>query len=309
MGTAEKLEILIKQFLKTKTFAVLSPEMDNKTLNDALAAFEKSSDITLYNMIIKIAAVIIISVGILFFVFNKNTASPNLLLTAIAKIQNADTLIYDIQTGSQNTNWLLTKSGYIQISSNNGNIVIALDNMNGNVVLPDEKKSIKIEMPNINKNVHVPFLIINKIKSLTANNFVPLGKHIINGKISEGFCLTEITSTTNIWIDRDSQLPVQIEIQSADKPLMNMVATNFQINIKIEKPSLENYEKLPIRLNAESWMANEFYLNEFFASLAELNKDKNSFASVNNPSNLTGIAMRLQEKNSLANYNSEFVCP
>jgi hypothetical protein len=90
---------------------------------------------------------------------------------------------------------------------------------------------------------------------------------------------------------------------------MNMVATNFQINPKIEKPPFENYEKLPIRLNVESWMVNEFYLNEFFASLAELDKDKNIFASVNNQSNLAGIAMRLQEKNSLANYNFEFVCP
>src|SRR4030042_7083065 len=43
MKTAEKIEKLIKQFLKAKqSSAAVSSQMDEKVLNDALAAFEKS---------------------------------------------------------------------------------------------------------------------------------------------------------------------------------------------------------------------------------------------------------------------------
>jgi outer membrane lipoprotein-sorting protein len=318
MGTAEKLEILIKQFLKTKTSAALSSEKDNTIFNDAMAAFEKSKTgkkAILPSTIFRIAAVIIIFVSALAIVHFRKENDSNLLSKAIARIQNADTLIYDVQTNSKSTalktKWSLTKAGYIQIDSDAANFAIILDTnkMKGIGIIKSAKKSIEIEMPNINNNTKAAFVIINKLISLPAQKLEHLGKKQINGKTAEGFCSTDKNSIIKIWIDRDSKLTVQIEIQSADKPLVNIVATNFQINPKIEKPSFENYEKLPIRLNVESWMANEFYLNEFFASLTELNKDKNIFVSVNNQSNLTGIAMRLQEKNSLANYNFEFVCP
>jgi len=127
MSTAEKIEKLVKEFLKAKkTSAVISPQMDEKILGDALAAFEKSKmelsanlQSSVWRIIMKskitkfaVAAVLVIAAIMSITFLNKSVKPAYALEQTIAAVE--DIRYFHFKYFGNHPDRYLTKEAWVE---------------------------------------------------------------------------------------------------------------------------------------------------------------------------------------------------
>jgi outer membrane lipoprotein-sorting protein len=303
MKTAENIEKLIKEFFKAKKlFAAVSPQMDEKVLNDALAAFEKSKintsakiEPSVWRIIMKskitkfsVAAIIVIAVIIIGINHFSNFFESSAYAQVAAELRNARTVVYTLITQTNQGNGETVKTdvaykepGLLRMSTVDGYVII-LDSTSGKVIsiVPTLQMYTIGEIKNLLNNIDTkgPFDSIESMKSLPAKADEHLDPKEIEGIVCRGYRVKQGDLTTTVWIDAKTGDLVQVEQKYVSAPGMNKIIKNIKFDVVLDDSLFsltppEGYRASELKSDAFASAATEDMFIEFMRLWSSLTVD------------------------------------
>lgn len=269
MGTAERIETLVKQFLKIKKSSAVMPiEKDKQILNEALAAYEKSRTtqsaefqpivwrIIMKKPIIKLAAaavVIIIAVFISIEQFGGKLDGASVAWGQVVEQLNNHEKYKCRQriVKSDGSHQQIVRSDGSQVPAMNVYHLNLLQRRqeveDGTIHIIDMRgvDAITVELDPVQKKATVTKLIgfgptkdpdiIEMVKQFEQISTEKLGTKKQNGKILYGFRhQPDKNNDFTVWVDADTKLPVEIEIKHIGREqtiLLDEFEFDFEMDI------------------------------------------------------------------------------
>ena len=108
-------------------------------------------------------------------------------------------------------------------------------------LIPKQKMAIVYRMENAPKDrpVNGSFELIRerlrKAQSESGKDSRPLGEKKIDGVRAVGFRLDDKIGFTDVWEDPETALPIRVETTFLTEPKVELVATNFQYDVELDK--------------------------------------------------------------------------
>lgn len=284
--SAEKIQKLIKQFLKIKnSFAVMPVEKDKKILKDALTAFEKSKTnasadlrpgvrrIIMKSRITKFAvAAVIVAAVIIGIQFIGSPFKANITFADVIKpIMNARTIIFDGIMGKDENGPVMhdiVSDNKVRrtISNMNAIMIIDLDNAKMLVLNDKDKTATYIDIKGPLQDEHKSFIqfvrqTINDIKDVQAEK---LGHRNINGVDAIGFYLKSSNGGITVWADPQTAKPIRIELQFGPS---SAVLKNIEFDVPVDESLFSMDAPSGYTLQKTEANMNEFTEQDFIESL------------------------------------------
>jgi outer membrane lipoprotein-sorting protein len=254
------------------------------------------------------AAVIIIAVlaGIHYF-----GASVNIAGTAYAEVverlHNARTLtcIVETNTGiegmpSMTMEIAFKEPGYMRFAMPGGYVsVINMVQGKGISIIPKRKQFVEIEMSNMpNDPAQQQLDAIEKLRSLPERADEELGTSEIDGRVLQGFRVTEEGMINTVWIDPQTRELVLVERESVNAPGMSGTMSNFQFDVELDDSLFsltppEGYTRLELQVDVSE--RTEQDLIELLRLWTTWTKD-GQFPPTLDPTKLAKYSMELQKQ-------------
>jgi len=190
------------------------------------------------------AAVIALAVILGLSLFN-SSGSGELYANVVQMLHNARTLTYSMvtKTGLESMETMRTdlafkEPSHLRVSQSDGHITV-MDYTPGKAKLialvPATKTYFVLEMSNIPESAGKdPWAAVEHLRALPAHADQALGRREIDGRTLEGFRAREGDTTTTVWIDPKTGNLIRAEIEYADAPGMNMILTDFQVDVDLD---------------------------------------------------------------------------
>jgi outer membrane lipoprotein-sorting protein len=246
------------------------------------------------------AAVIIIAVliGLTFF-----SDSVNITSTAYAEIverlHNARTMIYTAN-GTTEIEIAFKKPGYMRTTMP-GDYVTVIDWTQGKGIstLPTRNQFIEMEMSNLpNDPAQQQFNVIEKLRTLPDRADEELGTREIDGRVLQGFRVTEEDVINTVWIDPQTRDLVRVETEFINAPGMNVVMTDFQFDVELDDSLFsltppDGYTRVEVQADVSG--VTEQDLIEYLRVWSNWTKD-NTFPPTLNPMELQKVSMEMEQQ-------------
>ncbi len=251
MRPSENIEKLIKK-LRYKT----SPETHDRVLGNVLQALDEKEkqkpgvfvpDTWRTIMKSKItrmaaAAVIIIAVFVGIHQFGGDGASVA-FADIVEQLANARTMTYSVVTRTPvesmptlRLQMAFKEPGYMRTTTVDGYINVIDWNQNKGITLwPPKQECIDFEASNYQHDtVQDPFIVVEKLRTLPDQADEALGEKEIDGRVLEGFRVTQGDMINTVWVDSQTTQLVRVEIEYTNSPGMNTIMTDFQFNAELD---------------------------------------------------------------------------
>jgi len=254
------------------------------------------------------AAVIIIAVliGLNFF-----SDSVSITSTAYAEIverlHNARTLTYVVETNTS-IEWMpsmrmeiaFREPGYMRMSAPGG-FVSVVDSIRGKgiTILPPRKQFIEMDISNLQKDPAQQNIdVIERLRSLPERADEELGTREIDGRVVQGYRVTEEGLINTIWIDTQTRNLVLVEMDFLNAPGMSGTMSDFQFDVELDDSLFdltppEGYTRMEIQVDTDE--VSEQDLIEFLRLWTTWVKD-GRFPPTLDPTKLAKLSMEMAQK-------------
>jgi len=254
------------------------------------------------------AAVIIIAVliGLNFF-----SDSVSITSTAYAEIverlHNARTLTYVVETTtsiegmpSMRMEIAFKEPGYMRMATAGG-FVSVVDSVQGKgiTILPPRKQFIEIEISNLQKDPAQQNIdLIERLRSLPERADEELGTTEMDGRVVQGYRITEEGLINTIWIDIQTRNLVLVEMEFLNAPGMSGTMSDFQFDVELDDSLFnltppEGYTRMEVQVDTDE--VSEQDLIEFLRLWTTWTKE-GRFPPTLDPTKLAKSGMEMEKK-------------
>ena len=246
------------------------------------------------------AAVIIIAVIIGLNYFGDSiTVTSTAYAEIVERLHNARTMIYTA-SGTTDIEIAFKKPGYMRTTMP-GDYVTAIDWTQGKGIstLPTRKQFIEMEMSNLpNDPAQQQFNVIEKLRTLPDRADEELGTREIDGRVLQGFRVTEEDVINTVWIDPQTRDLVRVETEFINAPGMNVVMTDFQFDVDLDDSLFSltppaGYTRIEVQADVSE--VTEQDLIEYLRAWSSWTKD-GTFPPTFNPMELQKVSMEMEQQ-------------
>lgn len=256
------------------------------------------------NPVIKIAAaamiIIAVLIGLQYFggPININMTGAA-YAEVVERLQNALTMTYT-SNGTTAIEIAFKKPGYMRTTMS-GDYVTVIDWTQGKGLstLPTRKQFIEMEMSNLPHDpAQQQFNVIEKLRTLPDRADEELGTSEIDGRVLQGFCVTEEDVTNTVWIDPQTRELVRVETEFINAPGMNVTMTDFQFDVDLDDSLFsltppDDYTRLEVQADVSAVAEQD--LIEFLRAWSSWTKD-NTFPPTLNPMEMQKVSMEMEQR-------------
>ncbi len=251
MRPSENIEKLIKK-LRYKT----SAETHNRVLDNVLLALDKKQKqkagvikpdlwrIIMKTKVTKLAAAAVIIAAVFVGIHQLAGNGANAVYASVVEqLHYARTMTYSIVTHTPvdsiptlRLQMAFKEPGYIRTTTADGYITVIDWNQNKGISLwPPKKEFIDFEAPNYQHDpAQNPFMVVEKLRTLPDQADEVLGEKEIDGRVLQGFRVTQDDMINTVWVDPQTAQLVRVEIEYTNAPGMNTIMTDFQFNVELD---------------------------------------------------------------------------
>jgi len=260
------------------------------------------------SLVTKIAAAAVIIIAVLIGL-NFFSDSVSITSTAYAEIverlHNARTLTYTVETNtsiegmpSMRMEIAFKEPGYMRMSAPGGYVSV-VDSIQGKciTILPPRKQFIEMEMSNLQKDPAQQNIdVIERLRSLPERADEELGTREIDGRVVQGFRITEEGLINTVWIDIQTRNLVLVEMEFLNAPGMSGTMTDFQFDVELDDSLFnltppEGYTRMEIQVDTDE--VSEQDLIEFLRLWTTWTKD-GRFPPTLDPTKLAKAGMEMK---------------
>ena len=182
-----------------------------------------------------------------------------------------------------------------------GGYVSIVDSIQGKgiSILPPRKQFIEIEMSNLpNDPAQQNINVIEKLRSLPERADEELGTREIDGRVLQGFRITEEGLINTVWIDTQTRDLVLVEMEFVNAPGMSGTMTDFKFDVELDDSLFnitppDGYTRLEIQVDTDE--VSEQDLIEFLRLWSSWMKD-GRFPPTLDPTKLAKSGMEMKEE-------------
>jgi len=183
-------------------------------------------------------------------------------------------------------------------SEHAGGHVSVMDSVRGKglSIIPERKQFVEIDFSNLpDHSDRWELDTIENLRSLPERANEELGTREIDGRVVQGFRVTEGPVTNTVWIDPKTRDLVEVETEMVNAPGISSTMTNFQFDVELpdELFSLtppDGYTRLELQFDASA--AGEEDLIEYFRLWSSWTND-HTFPPTINPTELAKVSMEM----------------
>ena len=254
------------------------------------------------------AAVIIIAVLIgLHFLSDSVSMTSTAYAEVVERLHNARTLTYVVETTtsiegmpSMRMEIAFKEPGYMRMSAPGGYVSV-VDSLQGKAItiLPPRKQFIEIEISNLQKDPAQQNIdLIERLRSLPERADEELGTREMDGRVVQGFRITEEGLINTVWIDTQSRELVLVEMEFVNAPGMSGTISDFQFDVELDDSLFnltppEGYTRLEIQVDTDE--VSEQDLIEFLRLWTTWTKE-GRFPPTLDPTKLAKSGMEMKEE-------------
>jgi outer membrane lipoprotein-sorting protein len=309
MRPADKTKLFIKNASINS-----NPEVNEAVLKELLNELDKSKNMTcaarqpdiwrtiMKSPVTKIAAAATIIIAVLI---GLNLLSDSVSITSTAyaeiveKLHNARTMTYT-SNGTTEIEIAFKKPGYMRTTMP-GDYVTVIDWTQGKGIstLPTRNQFIEMEMSNLpNDPAQQQFNVIEKLRTLPERADEELGTREIDGRVLQGFRITEEDVINTVWIDPQTHDLVRVETEFINAPGMNVTMTDFQFDVDLDDSLFtltppDGYTRVEVQADVSG--VTEQDLIEYLRAWSSWTKDK-TFPPTLNPIELQKVSMEMEQR-------------
>ena len=246
------------------------------------------------------AAVIIIAVLIgLHFFSDSVSITSTAYAEIVERLHNARTMTYT-SNGTTAIEIAFKKPGYMRTTMP-GDYVTVIDWTQGKGLstLPTRKQFIEMEMSNLPHDpAQQQFNVIEKLRTLPDRADEELGTREIDGRVLQGFRVTEEDVINTVWIDPQTHDLVRVETEFINAPGMNVVMTDFQFDVELDDSLFsltppDGYTRVVVQADVSG--VTEQDLIEYLRTWSSWTKD-GTFPPTFNPMELQKVSMEMEQQ-------------
>jgi outer membrane lipoprotein-sorting protein len=179
-----------------------------------------------------------------------------------------------------------------------GGYVSVMDSVQGKglSIIPGKKQFIEMDLSNLPDDPGQNQLsTIEKLRSLPDRADEELGEREIDGRVVQGFRVTEEGVTYTVWIDPRTRELVEIETEFANAPGMSSTMTDIRFDVELPDELFsitppDGYSRLELQVDVSE--ASEDDLIEYLRLWSGWTKD-NTFPPTLNPVELAKVSMEM----------------
>jgi outer membrane lipoprotein-sorting protein len=246
------------------------------------------------------AAVIIIVVLTGIHYFGGSIPSTSVVFAdVVERLHNARTMTYTANATTE-IEIAFKKPGYMRTTMPGG-LVTVIDWAQGKgiSILPSRKQFIEMEMSNLPHDpAQQQFNVIEKLRTLPDRADEELGTSEIDGRVLQGFRVTEEDVINTVWIDPKTRDLVRVETEFINAPGMNVVMTDFQFDVELDDSLFSLTPPAgytPIEVQADVSGVTEQDLIEYLRAWSSWTKD-GTFPPTFNPMELQKVSMDMEQQ-------------
>jgi hypothetical protein len=163
--------------------------------------------------------------------------------SVVEQLHYAPTMTYSIVTHTPVENMptlrqqmAFKEPGYMRTTTADGYITVIDWNQNKGITLwPPKKEYIDFEASNYQHDpAQDPFMVVEKLRTLPDEADEVLGEKEIDGRVLQGFRVTQGDMISTVWVDPQTEQLVRVEIEYTSSPGMNTIMTDFQFNSELD---------------------------------------------------------------------------
>ena len=301
---AKKIRIEPDTAVDERVLACAETALAKSTKNQDVARLRRPSiwRTIMKNPITKLAAaamiIIAVLIGLHYFGDSVNIAGTA-YAEVVERLQNALTMTYT-SSGTTEIEIAFKKPGYMRTTMS-GDYITVIDWSRGKGLstLPTRKQFIEMEMSNLPNNpAKQHFNIIEKLRTLSDRADEELGTSEIDGRMLQGFRVTEEDVINTVWIDPQTRDLVRVETEFINAPGMNMVMTDFQFDVELDDSLFsltppEDYTRLEVQADVSAVAEQDMI--EFLRAWSSWTTD-NTFPPTLNPMELQKVSMEMEQR-------------
>jgi outer membrane lipoprotein-sorting protein len=254
------------------------------------------------------AAVIIIAVLIgLYFLSDSVGITSTAYAEIVERLHKARTLTYVVETTtpiegmpSISMEVAFKEPGYMRMAAPGGFVSI-VDSIQGKciTILPPRKQFIEMEMSNLQKDPAQQNIdVIERLRSLPERADEELGTKEIEGRVVQGYRVTEEGLINTIWIDIQTRNLVLVEMEFLNAPGMSGTISDFQFDVELDDSLFsltppEGYTRMEIQVDTDE--VSEQDMIEFLRLWTTWTKD-GRFPPTLDPTELANLSMEMVKK-------------
>jgi len=254
------------------------------------------------------AAVIIIAVLIGLNYFGDSVSITSTAYAEIVeRLHNARTLTYTVETNtaiegmpSMRMEIAFKEPGYMRMSAPGGYVSV-VDSIQGKAItiLPPRKQFIEIEISNLqNDPAQQNINMIERLRSLPERADEELGTREMDGRVVQGFRITEEGLINTVWIDTQTRDLVLVEMEFVNAPGMSGTISDFQFDVELDDSLFnltppDDYTRLEIQVDTDE--VSEQDLIEFLRLWTTWTKE-GRFPPTLDPTKLAKSGMEMKEE-------------
>jgi len=244
------------------------------------------------------AIIIALLIGLHYFGDSVNITSTA-YAEIVEKLHNARTMTYT-SNGTTEIEIAFKKPGYMRTTMP-GDYVTVIDWTQGKGIstLPTRNQFIEMEMSNLpNDPAQQQFNVIEKLRTLPDRADEELGTSEIDGRVLQGFRVTEEDVINTVWIDPQTHDLVRVETEFINAPGMNVTMTDFQFDIDLDDSLFrltppDGYTRVEVQADVSG--VTEQDLIEYLRAWSSWTKDK-TFPPTLNPMELQKVSMEMEQR-------------
>jgi len=244
------------------------------------------------------AIIIALLIGLHYFGDSVNITSTA-YAEIVEKLHNARTMTYT-SNGTTEIEIAFKKPGYMRTTMP-GDYVTVIDWTQGKGIstLPTRNQFIEMEMSNLpNDPAQQQFNVIEKLRTLPERADEELGTREIDGRVLQGFRVTEEDVINTVWIDPQTHDLVRVETEFINAPGMNVTMTDFQFDIDLDDSLFrltppDGYTRVEAQADVSG--VTEQDLIEYLRAWSSWTKDK-TFPPTLNPMELQKVSMEMEQR-------------
>ena len=250
----------------------------------------------------KIAAAAVIIIVVLTGIHYFGVSIPGtsvVFADVVERLHNARTMTYTANATTE-IEIAFKKPGYMRTTMPGGFVtVIDWAQGKGISILPSRKQFIEMEMSNLPHDpAQQQFNVIEKLRTLPDRADEELGTSEIDGRVLQGFRVTEEDVINTVWIDPQTRDLVRVETEFINAPGMNVVMTDFQFDVELDDSLFSLTPPAgytPIEVQADVSGVTEHDLIEYLRAWSSWTKD-GTFPPTFNPMEIQKVSMEMEQQ-------------
>ncbi|MEJ2702282.1 MAG: DUF2092 domain-containing protein, partial [Sedimentisphaerales bacterium] len=222
----------------------------------------------------------------------------------VQRLQKARTLLYTVVTSTavagmpdMQMEIAFKEPGYVRITMPGGYVSVAdWTQGKGLSIIPDKRQFVEMDMSNMpNDMAQRQFDMIERLRTLPERADEMLGQRTVDGRVVQGFRVTEESEIDTVWIDTKTLELVSVEREFVNVPGVSAVLTDFQFDVDLDDALFsltppDGYTRVEVQVDASD--TGESDVIEYLRLWTTWTKD-HTFPPTLNPVEMTKVSAEM----------------